>query len=57
MMDVASNTTKPVALETTTVQQLAGVPDGTEINGEVIVADKDSAGNIIGWHKQQKGGK
>lgn len=37
----------------------AGVPDGTELNGEhgveVVVNDYDDAGNVIGWHKEVRG--
>ncbi len=36
------------------VEELAGVPAGTELNGEIIVADYDEHGNIIGWHKEIK---
>lgn len=39
-----------------TVEDLAGVPVGFEINTndgvEVIVADIDESGNVIGWHKE-----
>ena len=33
------------------VEEMAGVSEGTELNGEVVVADHDEQGNIIGWHK------
>jgi hypothetical protein len=36
------------------IEQLAGVPAGTEINGEIVVADYDEQGNLIGWHKEIK---
>lgn len=36
------------------VKELAGVPEGSEINGEIVVADYDEQGNIIGWHKEAK---
>lgn len=36
------------------VEKLAGVVVGTEVNGEVVVADYDKDGNVIGWHKEVK---
>lgn len=36
------------------VEELAGVPEGAEVNGEVVVADHDEQGNLIGWHKEAK---
>lgn len=36
------------------IEELAGVPAGTEINGEIVVADYDENNNIIGWHKEIK---
>ena len=39
--------------EAVTVISLSGFPEGTvDKNGEVIVADKDEKGNVIGWHKE-----
>lgn len=37
-----------------TVEELAGVPEGTVIAGEVVVADYDDEGKVIGWHKEKK---
>lgn len=37
------------------VEELAGVPEGSEVNGEVVVADYDEEGKLIGWHKEMKG--
>lgn len=34
------------------IEELAGVPAGTEINGEIIVADYNEQGNLVGWHKE-----
>lgn len=36
------------------IQKAAGVPVGTEVNGEIVIADYDSEGNFIGWHKEAK---
>ena len=36
------------------IEELAGVPEGTEVNGEIVVTDYDEQGNIIGWHKEAK---
>ena len=36
------------------IEELAGVPVDTEINGEIVVADYDEQGNVIGWHKEPK---
>lgn len=42
----------------TTVEELAGVPEGTVIDtpagqpNEVVVGDVDQDGNVVGWHKE-----
>lgn len=38
--------------QTDEVAKLAGVAVGTEVNGEIVVADYDENGNVIGWHKE-----
>ena len=53
---VAENVDTPV-----TVEDLAGVPAGTELTShsiehgtttEIVVEDLDDQGNVIGWHKE-----
>ncbi|NTW61842.1 hypothetical protein HGB25_00280 [Candidatus Saccharibacteria bacterium] len=56
-MNITKTAIQVAETDGTTIEQLAGVPEGTEVNGEVIVVDKDDAGNVIGWHKEPKGGK
>lgn len=34
------------------IYEPAGVAEGTEVNGEVVVYDRDEEGNVIGWHKE-----
>jgi hypothetical protein len=34
------------------VTALAGVPAGTDVNGEVVVEDLDENGVVVGWHKE-----
>lgn len=41
----------------TKIEKLAGVKEGAELNGEIIVADYDDNGHLIGWHKETKGTK
>lgn len=38
--------------EVDVVEQLSGSPEGTVVNDERIVADRDEDGNVIGWHKE-----
>lgn len=44
-----------------TLQDLCGYNEGDEVigadgqpTGEIVVADLDGSGNVIGWHKEAK---